>query len=44
MTLKRPPQPPVLNPAERLYDVVEQEIHVMDAELQNLVWMYRFIF
>ncbi len=34
--LKRPPQSPDLNPIEHLWDVVEQEICIMDVQLTNL--------
>ncbi len=34
--LKWPPQSPDLNPIEHLWDVVEQEIHIMDVQLTNL--------
>ncbi len=34
--LKWPPQSPDLNPIEHLWDVVEQEIHIMDVQPTNL--------
>ncbi len=34
--LKLPPQSPVLNPIEHLWDVVEREIHIMDVQPANL--------
>ncbi len=34
--LKWPPQSPDLNPIEHLWDVVEQEIHIMDVQSTNL--------
>jgi len=34
--LKRPPQSPDLNPVEHLWDVLEQEIHIMDVQTTNL--------
>ena len=34
--LKWPPQSPHLNPIEDLWDVVEQEIRIMDGQLTNL--------
>ncbi len=34
--LKWPPQSPDLNPIEHFWDVVEREIHIMDAQLTNL--------
>ncbi len=34
--LKWPPQSPDLNPMEHLWDVVEREIHIMDAQPANL--------
>ncbi len=34
--LKGPPQSPDLNPIEQLWDVVEQEIHIMDVQPTNL--------
>ncbi len=34
--LKWPPQSPDLNPIELLWDVVEQEIHIMDMQPTNL--------
>lgn len=36
IVLKRPPQPPDLNPKEHLWDVVEQEIHITDVQPTNL--------
>ncbi len=34
--LKWPPQSPNLNPIENLWNVVEREIHIMDAQPTNL--------
>ncbi len=33
---QKPPQSPDLNPVEHLWDVVEQEIHIMDVQPTNL--------
>ncbi len=37
---KWPPEPPDLNPIEHLWDVVEQEIHIMDEQPTNLQQMH----
>ncbi len=41
--LKWPPQSPDLNPIEHLWDVVEQEIHIMDVQLTNLQQLHEAI-
>ncbi len=35
-SLKWPPQSPDHNPIEHIWDVVEQDVHIMDVQLTNL--------